>query len=95
MRGNDTAKTAGHQWVVDGFDKYSTWTEYYNKETGELAAMYPGSGYTYLHFNAGWEGTSYNAYYLCYGTTNLGDDKKDFSTFKYNSDNYIITGIKI
>lgn len=66
MRGKNPIKGTGHAWVVDGYDLLSTWTEYYDKETGELYASTGGSNvYTYLHFNAGWGSTGGNAYYLC------------------------------
>lgn len=84
----------GHAWVVDGYNIYSTWTEYYNKETGELYATYGGAGYTYLHFNIGWEDTENNAYYLCSGIDS-DETGKEFSTFGYTSGNKIITDIKL
>lgn len=85
----------GHAWVVDGYDNYSTAYDYFNAETGEYAFTRNNSvKYTYLHFNLGWGGKS-DAYYLCDGTNN-GESGlyKNFSTFEFNSNNIIISGIK-
>lgn len=85
----------GHAWVVDGYDFYSTAYDYFNADTGEYAFTRNNSViYTYLHFNLGWGGKS-DAYYLCDGTNNGESGQyKNFSTFEFNSDNQIISGIK-
>lgn len=90
-----TGYGGGHAWVVDGYDNYSTAYDYFNAETGEYAFTRNNSvKYTYLHFNLGWGGKS-DAYYLCDGTNN-GESGlyKNFSTFEFNSNNIIISGIK-
>ena len=93
MRATNPLTNAGHAWVVDGYDNYTSHTEYYNKETGELYMIESGvGGYTYLHFNLGWLEQD-DAYYLCYGQGLYGTNYKDFSTFDYRSDSKIITGI--
>lgn len=53
-----------------------------------------GSDYTYLHFNSGQKDTEDNAYYLCAGrdSTNTG---KNFSSFEFTLNNYIITNISV
>lgn len=92
MRG-ESPNLGGHAWVIDGYDKYSSWTDYYNKETGEFYMRESGiGGYIYLHFNYGWNNTS-DAYYLCYGQGIVGrDDYKVFSDFdNFNKNNQIIT----
>lgn len=92
MRG-ESPNLGGHAWVIDGYDKYSSWTDYYNKETGEFYMRESGiGGYIYLHFNYGWNNSS-DAYYLCYGQGIVGrDDYKVFSDFdNFNKNNQIIT----
>lgn len=85
----------GHAWVVDGYDNYSNAYDYFNAYTEEYAFTRNNSIiYTYLHFNLGWGGNS-DAYYLCDGTNNgEGGLYKNFSTFEFNSENQIISGIK-
>lgn len=90
-----TGYRGGHAWVVDGYDNFSTAYDYFNADTGEYAFTRNNSViYTYLHFNLGWGGKS-DAYYLCDGTNNGESGQyKNFSTFEFNSDNQIISGIK-
>lgn len=93
MRGTNPSDGEGHAWVVDGYDMVRTWTEYYDKETGNLFASYGGSNvYTYLHFNVGWSDSDNNAYYLCQGAGNRSDGKL-FSIFEYTQNNKIITNL--
>lgn len=93
MQGTKPSTNVGHAWVVDGYDNYSSQTEYYHKETGELYMIEAGvGGYTYLHFNTGWHGEG-NAYYLCYGQGVVGTEYRDFLAFNYTSNCKIVTGM--
>ena len=92
MRGKSSNR--GHAWVVDGYNEYSSRTEYYNKETGELSMVFFSPGYTYLHFNSGQFNQEGDAYYMCAGVNGIyADDYKNFSTFGFTENNQIITGI--
>ena len=84
----------GHSWVVDGSDKIERWVEYYRVDNGDLYASYGGIGYTYLHFNVGWEDTKANTYYLCSGKGENINGYKDFSVFTYSKNCVIITDIR-
>lgn len=83
----------GHFWVVDGYDNMSSWVEYYRIDNGELYGSYGIGTYTYLHFNAGWEDTNWNTYYLC-GGKDPNKKYKDFTVFTYTEYNQIITNIE-
>lgn len=93
MSGNGTSGNIGHTWVVDGYNNYSTWTDYYSKDTGEYFGSTGGVSYTYLHFNGGNGGGSV-AWYLCSGQNSPYESAENFSSFQYNKNNKIITDIK-
>lgn len=86
MQGFKEDFSVGHAWVVDGYNVINNWVEYYRKDNGELYAVYGGRGYTYLHFNLGWNG-SQDGYYL------YSSQAEGFDDFNYNSDSKIIYNI--
>lgn len=82
----------GHAWVVDGYDSCSYYIDYYREDNGEFFRRDYGDGYTYLHFNLGWDGNG-DGFYLMSGAGTSANQNK-FSEFEYNKENYLITDIK-
>ena len=83
--------TTGHAWVVDGYDSCSYYIDYFREDNGEFFRRDDGGGYTYLHFNLGWDGDG-DAFYLMSGAGTSANQNK-FSDFQYNKYNYLITDI--